>query len=406
MGSVPPMGSVRIRVLWGVLRAAIATLCLSAFGGCSFFFDQGDDSSQTDGGPVVDAASVDGTPSTCYLDGNPDEICSPGICDLRNRTCIDESRVVFLGPVPNATPACGEFRDAPCSDFENAIRRADELGRNIIHVRDAIVDVVAVPDTVPQPLRVIGFGAQLTRKPGVAAGSTFTVEAGARVTIEGLTIVGISAPPAFAGVHVRRQGDLEIYRATITGHGGAGILHANTNPSVADETRLRVESSKIIENGLANAAPGVSISDGVFSIRNTEISGGLGRGLNVDVPSVTVPFVLELNTIVGNVNPSRFGPTDPALEVISIVGIILDQIPEIEMAGSVEFRRSWPGQMAGIEPVAEIPLFIDSAGGDYRLNAESPGIDFVTSPAPGLDANGRPRPRGAAHEVGAYEREP
>ncbi len=50
------------------------------------------------------------------------------------------------------------------------------------------------------------------------------------------------------------------------------------------------------------------------------------------------------------------------------------------------------------------PRFVDARTGDFRLQAESPGVDAGTAlGAPSLDRNGVPRPRGRAVDVGAYE---
>ena len=50
------------------------------------------------------------------------------------------------------------------------------------------------------------------------------------------------------------------------------------------------------------------------------------------------------------------------------------------------------------------PLFVDAAGGDFTLQAESPAIDAGTTLAQvttDIDSNGRPQ--GAAYDIGAYE---
>src|SRR5205823_3604055 len=53
-------------------------------------------------------------------------------------------------------------------------------------------------------------------------------------------------------------------------------------------------------------------------------------------------------------------------------------------------------------------LFVNAAGNDYQLSATSPALDHGTAglagkAAPGYDLAGRPRPRGAGYDIGAYE---
>jgi hypothetical protein len=50
------------------------------------------------------------------------------------------------------------------------------------------------------------------------------------------------------------------------------------------------------------------------------------------------------------------------------------------------------------------PRFVDPANGNFRLQADSPAIDVgVALPAVTADADGVPRPQGAAYDMGAYE---
>lgn len=53
---------------------------------------------------------------------------------------------------------------------------------------------------------------------------------------------------------------------------------------------------------------------------------------------------------------------------------------------------------------AREPPFVSDADGDYRLRAESEGVDRATGAAPARDADGAPRPRGRAADLGAFER--
>jgi len=51
------------------------------------------------------------------------------------------------------------------------------------------------------------------------------------------------------------------------------------------------------------------------------------------------------------------------------------------------------------------PQFVDPAGGDFRLTATSPCVDGTGYADPGVDLDGKTRPRGATWDMGAYESE-
>jgi len=53
--------------------------------------------------------------------------------------------------------------------------------------------------------------------------------------------------------------------------------------------------------------------------------------------------------------------------------------------------------------VAGPPLFAGAAAGDFHLTATSPAVDRGKATGATTDADGNPRPQGAAFDIGAYE---
>lgn len=63
------------------------------------------------------------------------------------------------------------------------------------------------------------------------------------------------------------------------------------------------------------------------------------------------------------------------------------------------------GETRGTDAVEAPPRFVDEAGHDYRLAADSPALDRGSSSlAPSHDLDGVPRPQGSAVDLGAFER--
>jgi len=90
-----------------------------------------------------------------------------------------------------------------------------------------------------------------------------------------------------------------------------------------------------------------------------------------------------------------------------ICGIACSLLPEPE----VTYNNIWSnaglnyyGAGAGAGDISANPLFFDHDAGDYRLQDISPCIDTgIGNEAPSTDKNGKPRPNGEGHDIGAYE---
>lgn len=75
--------------------------------------------------------------------------------------------------------------------------------------------------------------------------------------------------------------------------------------------------------------------------------------------------------------------------------------------GNAELRAQhnlfWGSPVLGTRVVEADPQFVDAAGGDYRLRAESPARDAGTAADVAQDLDGAARPFGPQPDLGAYE---
>lgn len=70
----------------------------------------------------------------------------------------------------------------------------------------------------------------------------------------------------------------------------------------------------------------------------------------------------------------------------------------------IDGYRGYDGETQGNDHVAGNPGFVDPANGDFHLQNNSPVIDRGSADkAPDTDFSGIPRPKGAGHDIGAFE---
>jgi hypothetical protein len=120
-------------------------------------------------------------------------------------------------------------------------------------------------------------------------------------------------------------------------------------------------------------------------------------------------------TVVGN-SATRYGGGASSSRVTNSV-LFYNSAPQNpnfspgNSAGTISYSCTTPLPASGIGNISAAPLLLDPAGGNLRLQSNSPCINFGTSfppygTLPSVDLDGRPRVVGHVVDIGAYEFDP
>ncbi len=248
-----------------------------------------------------------------------------------------------------------------------------------------------------------------------AAGASFSLEGNATLVLNSTSITGNSATSAAYGTYGT---GLALYLsdnaiATLTyllvadnlsspGPGSyftGGALRA----SAGDHSRLVIRDSSFLRNGTAGAAAGQQLevaNSGSASVlvETTLIADGPGTatsGLTAIAVASAGAFDIVNTTITGHsgtgLSKSQDGPVFLGNSIVS---------------GNQNDVYEHRPLTRGSNLIGADPLFVDAAGGDYRLTAASPAVD-AGEPLPqflgSLDLDDNPRIVGDAVDLGAYE---
>jgi hypothetical protein len=207
-------------------------------------------------------------------------------------------------------------------------------------------------------------------------------------------------------------------------HGGGGIM----GDGYYGGTEIVIVANVVHDIGPADAGfiHGIYMATSGSAINNLEYrAGGYGIHLWHDANHVTIANNTVFNNDSGGImigGGNYYHTNGPADYIFVLNNIVYRNrkfgIEEHGRTGRHNFysnnlvyenEKDWVlhNGLAAYNTVKMDPKFVNfvaTGGGDYHLAADSPAIDAGTATnAPADDLDGRARPQGAAHDIGAYE---
>ena len=183
-------------------------------------------------------------------------------------------------------------------------------------------------------------------------------------------------------------------------------LHVQPAPGIPDPSQLTLLHSEpiVIKNG-TELIVDQALSEAV------QVPAGQTLVVELWLPDRVAAqdeFFVGANTL-GETAPGYFSAPDPGcaaampVDISSVVPSTINIILDVLYTDDTNVRP-------GVGNINELPLFVDAAGGDYRLRGNSPCIDAGTAaPTVGLpatDFEGAPRLLGCRPDMGADEAPP
>jgi len=221
--------------------------------------------------------------------------------------------------------------------------------------------------SVPEGITLLGWDAESTIIDGGGSdGSVVHLSPGS--TIEGFTITGSGSGYFDSGIW-HSEGQVTVRNNRFIGN-SVGLFSWCFDPDCA--------AVVIIENNVFadNTRVGVDANgEPVHRIVNNTVAGN-GRGLVLN----NAASLAENNIIVHNVGDGLASSAGPTVRYNDVWGNGSD----------------YSGLTPGVGSISAGPLFLDEAGGDYRLGSGSPARD-AGNPDPGYND-----PDGTRNDMGAY----
>ena len=226
------------------------------------------------------------------------------------------------------------------------------------------------------------------------------------ITVSGLTfrrgsdaIVGAlkisDSGPIYGGI-ITVEGNAFLDNGTAAGvlEGGPALLAATDGPDFAGGTGLFVRNNLFARNMGPNAPAVFVYSNNHVDVSNNTFVGNIATDTSLDERVTFASFTFSGVDFSNNVFRDNAATFD--LHATNATDLVDNALASL---------GGTPRSESGT--IAVDPRFVDEAGGDYRLAADSPLIDAGTDTpaggAAGFDLEGNARVQGAHLDIGAYE---
>jgi hypothetical protein len=346
--------------------------------------------------------------------------CASDVCNRVEGVCVSAERVAYASPGGTDGPGCGT-RDAPCATIQLAVDRLAGA-RNVLRLLPGLYQeaftISRGGDTV-----VVGEGATLRPPAVVPPDAVITMNGGASIVLDGVTIQGEGATVGRDGVFCD-DSTITLRGTTIERMGRQAIDASNCELRI-ERSRIRyntgfaitsdTSSAVVIRSSLfeANVAGGIVFS-GPYDVRNSVFL----RNSTMDNynsvfrgnPEVGVPVIIAFNTFVENyggfVSVVQCYGTSTVRSNVFLGNRTMLTAEQQMFSNCTTVTGNYGDNI--VEPdntVGDAPGFVSVATDDFHLVEGSPLIDRGDPDfANGTDFDGNPRTVGAAPDIGAFER--
>lgn len=389
---------------------------------------------------IADSACGGITP-VCNAEGVCDacsehEDCTSGACS-DSGACVVAGAIVYVSTGGADGLTCGNSPGTACKNLSGPLGAIAKAAVNKTHI---VMETGTYTESQPPAfssltIEVAGHNAVIVA-PNIP-GPALSISLGADVVLSNLTINGGLGGIIGSGVACSGS-DIRILNSTVAGSAASGIDAVNCNVRLEDTLvenhsgegvvvsggTVTILDSKIENNGkrgaritngviqversrfYSNNLGGIFIETSSFHLESTEVVNngnilngeltGKTGGVTIRNTGIMSPQELVHCTVSGNRTPGfdigsagiDCGASMSPVDVNSSISVNNQHSGIARQATSncdVRFSAV-PGLPSTMGNISGMPLFVNAAGGDYHLLANSPGID-VADPSSGVSTD-------------------